>query len=132
VLYYTFTDGVAKTVNLKAGEKLVFITLPVGTGWTAVDTLGSATPFSSYTATGSVNGSAITGGGTAGVSLSTGSQIVSATASNLAAFINDYTSQPLTGIIINNLPYILLVLLAIAILAAYVVGRSRRRRYDAE
>jgi hypothetical protein len=128
VNYVTFTaESWTNTVNLQAGEKLVFISLPVGTGWTAVDTLAGA-EFSPYTpsATGS-----FTSSGSVGVALSTGSLLV-ADGGSSAAFLNTYDLISPTGLIINNLPYIMLVLLAIAILAAYVVGKSRRRRYNAE
>jgi hypothetical protein len=50
---------------------------------------------------------------------------------NGAIFTGSRGATPPMGVVIDNLPYILLILLVIAALAAYVVSRSRRRSHEA-
>jgi LPXTG-motif cell wall-anchored protein len=47
---------------------------------------------------------------------------------SLANFINARQFDPPTGIITNNLPYIGLILLAIAALALFILAKKRRKK----
>jgi hypothetical protein len=129
--YIAFTSGAAAaTVRLSDGQKLVFVGTPVGTAWTAVDVLGSGAPHNLYTASGSVDSVALdTTGITQGASLSTGSRLV-IEAGSVAAFTNTREDVSPTGILLNNLPYIGLILLAVAALVVFVVLRARKRAVD--
>jgi hypothetical protein len=131
--YYTLTSGDGMAIVIKPGQRLVFGTLPVGTAYAATQT-GVA----NYTANVSIeyNGADVgtTNASEAGQGISTEASALSsvkklvAVNASGASFTNANSSVAPTGIIINNLPYILLVVLALAALAAYVVTRSRRRR----
>jgi hypothetical protein len=44
-----------------------------------------------------------------------------------ATFANVYGMTPPTGIIMDNLPYLLLIVLAAAALTGYVVAKTRKR-----
>jgi hypothetical protein len=48
-----------------------------------------------------------------------------------ASFTNHYELIAPAGVVMDNLPSLLLILLALAALTAYVVSRSRRRSHEA-
>ena len=127
--YIQFTAGTALTINLKHGQKLAFIDLPVGavvdvTEQAAVSyepayslTLGGGTPASD-------NASANTALGFSG-------KYIGGAGANIAAFTNHYESTTPTGIIVDNLPYIILIAIALIAIVAYVAYRYRRNaRYE--
>jgi hypothetical protein len=123
--YFTFAYNTVKEISLKHGEILVFVDTPVGTTYTAeIQGAAGYTPEVVVT-TNNVAAQAITG--TSGAALSTGLQLVGETYPNLAAFTDSTGTETPTGIIINNLPYLGLILLAVASLGAYVAVKSRRR-----
>ncbi|MDR1068936.1 MAG: hypothetical protein LBL36_06815 [Clostridiales Family XIII bacterium] len=127
--YYDFTSDTATPLNLKHGQTLAFVGVPVGTAWTATDTLGSGAPYNNYLASGTANGTALTPPANRGASLSTGAQLVREAASG-AAFTNTYDITTPTGIILNNLPFIGLIVLAMAALGAFIAVKSRRRNRE--
>jgi hypothetical protein len=128
----TFSEGTAN-FTLKAGEALIFDTLPVGTQYTVTDSLtgfGSYTP-SCISTNGGTTGEKVSGQkGTALTAPASGALYVTE-GSDITAFSNDYAGVAFTGLVLNNLPYILMILLAVAIVAVYFVSRSRRRSYEA-
>ncbi len=116
----TFNSGEAKTVNLSHGEKLVFKDLYVGTAFEAQETDGDTTYTSSTYAR--LNGGdpsekakerALVKGN---VSENTDTVVV----------VNTRNSTSPTGIVVNNLPYILLVLGVVAGFAGYIASKRRR------
>jgi hypothetical protein len=123
--YYDFTSGAAKSLKLKHGQKLAFVDVSVGTTWTATDTLGSDVPYSLYTASGTANDVQLATV-SKGESLSTGNLLVIETGS-IAAFTNTREVVSPTGIIINNLPYIGLIVLALGAFAVFIAAGIRRR-----
>ncbi|MDD6422420.1 MAG: hypothetical protein PUF83_05060 [Intestinibaculum porci] len=118
---YTFTNGVAnKDVKLSHGEKLVFKDLYVGTAFEAQETDGDTSYTSSTYAR--LNGGdptekakerALIKGN---VSEKTDTVVV----------VNTRNSTSPTGIVVNNLPYILLVLGVVAGFAGYIASKRRR------
>lgn len=125
---YTFSVETPTTVTLKHGDALTFDTLPVGTKYTVVET-GST----NYTPSAVViEGEAVTNVDNAskGESLTVSDKLVKAGTNNSTAVTNTYDDQSVTptGIIINNLPFILLIVVAAAGIAFYVVSRRRFNR----
>jgi hypothetical protein len=129
--YFVFTSGTTKTISLKHGQQLVFLDTPVGTTYTA-NLLGST----GYKPRADIhyNGGTVNGGMTykitalnVGDALSTGLRLVGENAPNAVVFTNTADGITPTGIIINNLPYLGLILLAVASLGAYVAVKSKKR-----
>lgn len=122
----TLTAGTAATFKLANGEKLVVSKdeMVVGTKFAVVEN-GVA----DYTATASVasNGVVSSVSGTKGDGLTISDTKVGAL-NNHAEVTNthDDTATPPTGIIMNNLPAILLVGLTLAAAAGYIVSRKRK------
>lgn len=130
--YYTFITGTARDIIIKPGQRLVFDDLPVGTAYVATQAgvpnyianvtvvYNGGQPFSTSN---TADGQSVS---TAAIADSNALKLVASGISG-AKFVNDYDITAPTGIIIDNLPYILLVVLAVAALAAYVITRSRKR-----
>lgn len=103
----TFTSGTAQTIQLTDQQRLVFTDLDIGATYTvdeaAVD---------NYTE--SIAGGAETG-------------TASDTANNYVKYLNTYDDEGTTptGILINNMPYILLAVLTVGGLTAYVVRKRK-------
>ena len=113
----TLVPGTPSTVNLKTGERIVFTDLDVG----ATVTVKEADYSADFTATDKLNGTdvntiASTNGTTATITENGNKLFVKNTAKN---------STTPEGILISNLPYIALALVAIGGLVAYVVIRRR-------
>ncbi|NCC43650.1 MAG: hypothetical protein EOM18_08725 [Clostridia bacterium] len=123
---YTFVPGTATTVKLADGDVLSFADLPVGTKYTAVEA-GTANYTPSVKIT--VNGAdtPIELNAAAGAELSTEERVVGES-TNKAEFTNTYKTVTPTGIIVHNLPFIMMILVAIGGALVYVI--SRRRRYN--
>jgi len=136
---YSFDTGVGKEIKLKHGQSLKFVdadgkdTLPVGTTYTVAE---AGTP--QYTPQGSVvyngattptqtpagtSGSAITihGDGTNGAVNTTVGE-----AANSTTVTNSYTYVNPTGLFIDNLPYILMILIPAAVIILMVAGKRRK------
>jgi hypothetical protein len=119
-------------VNLKHGQKLVFIDLPIGTSFRVNE---AAAPGYTPAVALLVNGaSAYTASGTLNTALSTDDPGAPATlrliglSANSAAYTNTNDTVAPTGIDLNTIPYIGLIVLALGALTAYVMVRSRRRK----
>ncbi|MDR2975675.1 MAG: hypothetical protein LBV00_13380 [Propionibacteriaceae bacterium] len=128
----SFTTATAENIKLKHGQSLVFVDTPVGTK-VEVEEAATADYTPSYVPTNltSVKGGVIGANNTATVGqllgLGTASAVYTASGSNVAAFTNTYKTVTITGISANNLPYIVMIGLAVIGFAGYVVVRSRRR-----
>ena len=136
----TVTSGTQFTYSLQDGQKLVFVDTPVGTSYSVNET-GTLGYTPSETVTyGSTPLQTNTDAGTKGSALSTDTAIAPVfggvayttnlvgESTNSAAFTNDYQTITPTGILINNLPFIGLILLAVGAFGAYVVVKSRKRK----
>lgn len=128
--YITFTEGTAKTVNLKAGQYLVFMECPQGTIYAAIEgaVAGYIARVDIVTGGVAISDSNLINT-TANTALSTGNRIVTGDTTssvNTADFTNTYASTIPTGIIINNLPFIIMILAAVAMFTGYIVSKRRK------
>ena len=129
----TFTSESALTFNLKHGQYLVFIDTPVGTSYTV-----SETGTTGYLATASVVYNGTRGDKEEGISKGEGLVLPHASntfykdtlfvgeAANSADFINDRGTTTPTGISVENLPYIVLIGLALAGLTGFAAVKIRK------
>jgi hypothetical protein len=134
--YLSFTTGTRQTIHLKHGQTLRFVGLPVGTSYYVNEQDTPAyTPKVTVTYNGGTanadNGGTVNdlGGGTndKDKALATGEQLIGESA-NSAAYLNNNSTTAPTGIDLNTIPFIGLIVLAVAALVAYTVVKSRRRR----
>jgi hypothetical protein len=121
--------GTATTVQLKHNQKLVFQSLEAG-ALVSVTEQGTA----SYTPSADVTSQNVTEtlNGTTGQDLKApGSQtyaVIGADIENSVAFTNTIQDVTPTGIIMNNLPFFMLILAAAAALFAFAVVENRRKK----
>ena len=115
----TVTPGTALTFQLKHGERLVFNNLPVGASYTTTET--DAQGYTVSTKQVANNGTPV-----AGTSATIPTTYI-AEGANAAEVINTLPDTPLTGILVNNLPYIALILVAAGALVAFLVVKSRKK-----
>lgn len=128
--YFNVTPGTSFDINLKHNEELVFAELPVGAKYTATEkaTLG-------YTASVAIkeNNVASSKNGTTNTALDTDQvtptarQRIIGELENSAKFTNVGGGSPITGVSMNDLPYIAILLLAVGAFVAFIVLKSRRR-----
>lgn len=124
--YFDVTVDNPAIVKLKHGQKLVFTDVHIGAYYEAIEQ-GAAGYTPSVKVT--VNGETpVDLAGSAGTSLSAGLRIIGDQGANTAAFTNIYQSVTPTGIIIDNLPFILLLTVAVGTLVLFVVVKARKRR----
>lgn len=121
---YVFKNGKETEVTLSHGQKLKFEDLPAGTTYSVTET-GKA----GYTPTASIienGGQASSQNADEGENLAVSNKLVGENA-NSTAFTNAYNNNTITptGIIINNLPFVLMVAIAGSGLALYVVSKRR-------
>jgi hypothetical protein len=132
--YYSFTDNSAKDVTLKHGQRLVFVDVPVGSTYTAAQSATAnyvanvAVRYNGGTAATTENLTA--NNAVAAADVTTVLKMVGQDGANGAAFDNKYEIEPPTGIVIHNLPFAMLILLAGAALLL-AARRTRRRDYEA-
>lgn len=123
----TVTFGTATDFTLKHGQSLIFEELPDGVSYTVSEKLQGCGVKDETKYMAAFNG---TPTGTQGASSLNNAVTVSdaATAENDAHFTNTLDSNDVTptGIIINNLPYVLLIGLALGGIVLF----SRKRRYE--
>lgn len=116
---FTINQGTAFTFKLKHGQKLVLLNLPVGAKYEASET----------DAKGHTANITVTANGTAGSETATGT--VAATyigeGKNSAVVRNDKNAATPTGILMNNLPYIVMIALG----AAGIAAAASRKRLEA-
>lgn len=124
----TFNSGTEQTIQLAHGQELVFTDLDVGAAFevqeTDSDVATSDTEKNKYTA----KTEKVLNGGTA-TQEGTGAAKVSGTVSeksDLVAVTNTRNSETPTGIVINNLPFILMIAAVLGGFAAYIAVRRRR------
>ena len=120
--------GTAKDFTLKAGQTLAFLTLPAGTSYAVSENLTGEEDFAAFAPSYAVNTTEATGSADYGVDLATSTLRVNEADKDLVAYTNTYDKDidTPTGILMNNLPYIVLALVAIGGLVAYVIVRRRQ------
>ncbi len=112
-----WTKGTDLKFTLADGEKLEFNNLPVGTVFSVSET--------SYTADGyTTTVSSVTNGG-AGTAEQ---NLVIGEGANSVAYTNTKNGSVPTGIVVDNLPFILLIVVALGGLVGYVVMKRRKHR----
>jgi len=117
--YFTIASGASVTLKLKHNQRLVFTDMLVGTTYTA----GETDTASGYT----VAATKLQGGVSSNVtSTRTGVAGAVAESGNSVTVTNTRNSTTPTGILIDNLPFILLILVSVGGLIAYLVVRRRR------
>lgn len=119
--------GTATDFTLKAGQTLAFLTLPAGTSYAVSENLTGEDDFAAFAPSYAVNTNEATGSADYGVTLATNSLRVNESDKDLVAYTNTYDEDidTPTGILISNLPYIALALVAIGGLVAYVIVRRK-------
>jgi len=111
--------------TLRHGQKLVFVDTPVGTRYTVnEDVAANYTPNVTVT----TDGVGVNIPGTINSPLSTGNQFAGE-GLNSATFTNTRDSVTPTGLNLNNLPFVGLIALGIGGLVAFLVVKSRKRKY---
>jgi hypothetical protein len=116
-------DGTATAVNLKHGQRLVFVDAHIGAKYVAVETDAFGHTANINLTTNSVGPTNL------GNVTTTGTQPVTE-GTDIAAFVNTLNATAPTGINLNTIPFIGLIALAALALAAYVIVRSRRRKNE--
>ena len=122
-----------KTFELKHGDVLTFDDLPTGTTYSLTENLDSADPVeANYRAfvKVTINGDTPLSNGASdyGDALSIGElvPINLGENDNIAAWTNEHQHVTPTGILLNNLPFVLLILLAVSGFVAYIVIKRKR------
>jgi hypothetical protein len=132
--YIAVTSGTSTTIKLKHDQRIVFTDLPIGSNYVAVETgethytprvtmvVDGATSFN-RTATEATDLS--TGPSTANA----GTVLVGEKA-NAASFLNTYQTIAPTGLLIGNLPFIMILLVALGAFILFIIVKSRKRREE--
>lgn len=119
VATYTFTSGTDQTVTLKHGQELVFTDLYVGSAFEVQETdLDSNYTAKTYAVKNSGTPDEQTGAQKVTGKVSEGNDLVSV--------VNNRTDSTPAGILVNNLPFILMIAVAAAGFVAYIAVRRRR------
>jgi hypothetical protein len=132
--YLIGADSTPKTIGMKHGWRLVFDYVGAGTKFVVTQDASEfyipnvAVSYNGQAAVSTNNAAANTAISTADVDASL-SYVVSG--GSAVTFTNAYDEVSPTGVVINNLPFIMLALLAIAALGISVIARSRRRGQEA-
>lgn len=116
------TDEITQTFQLKHGEKIVFTDVPVGSKFTLSENNGQKVGNYTTTISGKSDGTEFA---EAAGTMTTSNKLVGE-GSNYADVENNYSDNPITGIISNNLPFIILICAAVLGFAAYLVVKRHR------
>lgn len=126
--YIEVTAGMPVTASLKHGQRLSISEAAVGTIYVIVEAaIVNYTPEVSIVVG---NGTPVVLNGTLNTSLSTGARMIGE-GTNSADFTNTYdiTINP-TGISLNNLPFIMMIILAAGVLITFAVVKFRKNSYN--
>ncbi len=119
----SITSGTAFTVQLTDNQTFEILKLPAGSRVTVNETLTSGGFTPSYSA--SNNGTATSAAGSKNTSLQVSNLLVGK-AGAYAVFTNDNTNVSPTGIIIDNLPFILMIFVVAGGFLVYLADKRRR------
>lgn len=114
------TEVITHSFVLKHGEKLTFTDVPVGTKFTLSENDGNKITNYITTISGKSDDEAFR------ESAMTISNKLVGEGKNYADTENNYNDNPITGIVVKNLPFVILIGAAVVGLAAYVVVKRRR------
>lgn len=114
------TDEITRTFQLSHGQKITFTDVPVGTTYTLTENNGNKVTNYDTTISGKADGVEFTE-----KAMTVSNKLVGED-SNYADVENSYDENPITGIVSNNLPFIVLIGAAIAGFAAYLIIKRRR------
>ena len=121
------TDSISHTFYLKGagsdGQSVIFDNVPVGTKFTLSENDGTAITNYDTVITGMSDGIAFNTEKTEGMAIT--DKLVGE-GQNYADVENSYDESPITGIVSNNLPFIILMAAAVAGFAAYLIIKRRR------
>jgi len=133
VNYKDFSSGIEQTFKLSDLQKLVFIDLPVGTRYTLIETESSAyTPKVDVVYNGATTPVSHTG--EAGKHYQLPNDHISRNLllvgenKNSVDFTNIREDVLTTGLNINDLPFIIMILLAVCAIAVYTVYKTRKSK----
>ena len=107
--------GAQCTFTLKDGEYVTFSDMPVGTKYTVTETEANQDSYTT-TAASLVNGK---------TSDTTANNLVGENA-NMVGYTNNKDASVPTGIIVNNLPFVMLILVSVCGFIGYIVFRRKR------
>lgn len=129
--YFEITADVTSTVKLKHGQTLVFTDIYVGARYEALEQGNNGyTPSVLVTENGAtpVANSAAEGAPLSTNDLNNVKRLIGEN-KNAADFTNEYTATITpTGVIIDNLPFVMILLLAAGAFAAFILVKARKRR----
>ena len=123
--YIEITPGTPIIIKLKHNQKLAFTDMIVGVEFT-VEEAGTPHYIASYSQTVN-NGTPDEDTAVEGSSLKTSSALIGEEL-NKVDFTNEYRDITPTGVIVNNLPYVMILILAAGSFMAFVVVKSRKKR----
>jgi len=126
--YIEFTSETAARIQLKDGQKLSFIDLPVGSSFT-VQEVNPKNYTPSYDL--KINGEFVEGkDAAAGMTLGLSKTYHLGEKENSVAYTNTYREVTPMGIAVDNLPYLVMAALALLGLIAFVAVRAHRKPHD--
>jgi len=128
--YFEFpTDGSSVSFKLHHNQSLVFTDTEVGARYTVTETGASGyKPSAVLTQNGTATDIAqLAAGSNLSVTTAPATALVGE-AMNKAAFTNTLIDVTPTGIILNNLPFFMMILIAVGTLVALVVVRSKKKK----
>ena len=123
--YMEFKTGDPVTVNLKHDQKLSFIDLPVGSSFTVTEK-ATEDYTASYLLTIDGEKGAVVPNDSPNKALTIDKTYIGEEA-NSADYTNTYKTVTPTGLAVDNLPFIVLIVLALAALFGYAAVKARRR-----
>lgn len=126
----TYTFGQEYTFTLADGGQKVFSNLPAGTRYVVTE-VGSAdgyAPSVTVVENGTQNVNKTAADADSLATAETGKTNLAGEGTNTVTFTNTYKDVPITGIIMNNLPFVILILAAAAGIVGYLVIRRRVAR----
>ena len=127
VLTFDNNDKATANVELCDGDTITFDNIAVGTRYTVTEA-GAEDGYTPSVAVVENGGTAVqTNAASDGEGIKAENKLIGENA-NSVVFTNAYADTPVTGVIINNLPYVVLVAAAVCALVALVLI-NRRRQY---
>ena len=126
--YIAVATSGATTFSLKHGQQLVFVNTPVGTSYTVTETISTGYDPSYAITTAGVQATTVTGNATSVQYVGEELDGTDGLASNKADFTNERNVMAPTGLNLNDLPFIAMILVAVGALVIFIVVKSRTRQ----
>ena len=125
--YIPFTSASQPSFSLKHGQKLVFFDTPVGTRYSVTEEAATAYEPSYKIYRGTLPSPIGSGSADISASLSTGDLRIDEEG-NTVAYTNNRDMVTPTGLNLNDLPFIIMIALALLGTAGYIVVKSRKTK----